>query len=72
MLQAEVDKQVCQIPPPYVSTPTWMYPSPRLLLTGLTLSTGESVCAPSMEIGFPGCHFLPTAKATIVELFRVR
>lgn len=33
---------------------------------------GESVCAPIIDIGLPGRHFLPIAKATTVDPFRVK
>lgn len=46
--------QVCQIPPPYVSTPTWTNPSPRFFETGFILKQGESVWAPTIEIELPG------------------
>ena len=53
-----IPNQVCHNPPPYVSTPTCIKPSPCFLLIGFIRRAGESVWAPIMAIGLPGYHTL--------------
>ena len=43
-----------------------------LTLLFFTFKQGLSVCAPTILNPFPGLNFPPTAKAIIVEWFRVK
>ncbi|PHH70313.1 hypothetical protein CDD83_5468 [Cordyceps sp. RAO-2017] len=61
----------CQMPPPYVSTPTCRYPAADRFDTGLSRRQGESVWAPTMATAPPGRHRPPTAKAATVDPLRV-
>ena len=55
---------VCHSPPPYASTLIWMQPCALFFEHGLSLSTGESVCAATMLKPFPASNAAPTKKAT--------
>ena len=64
--------QVPNSPPPYVSMFTMSKPDLVFLLIGFTFRQGLSVCAPTMYIPLPGAYFLPTAKATMLDMLRVK